>query len=380
MSHFKINTIEEMENLYYGSAGASMIAKADAPVLSSTTGVYNAVYGAQVWSQLNQTANTYGVLPKFSWDRDGWRVITARSASSGGGVAENATLPDTTKPTFVEVSTKAKMMATTFDVSELHQYTSAQSDNDAFGSMEQMRVLEGNTHAELMNVNLSLDNNTLAGNNIESIDRVVGSYSEIAGVGQTAGDLDIYSLDRDAAATWSDSYVNHNSGTDRNLTDALITTTLQNVHENGGDTQVIVTGVDVTKSTLPGLYDEQVRYNALETGVKVSINVNGISTEEGIGAGAHVSTLYGVPVIGDKDIEKDTISRMYFLDTSDPEGYGRPRIGVKIMKPTQYFESGIDVSGDPFAVNRLGNEGLYRTMGELICHFFGAQGKIRDLQ
>jgi hypothetical protein len=47
-------------------------------------------------------------------------------------------------------------------------------------------------------------------------------------------------------------------------------------------------------------------------------------------------------------------------------------------KPTQYFESGIE-TGDPFAINRLGQEGLYRTMGEVWTTFFGGQGSIRDL-
>jgi len=47
--------------------------------------------------------------------------------------------------------------------------------------------------------------------------------------------------------------------------------------------------------------------------------------------------------------------------------------------PTQYFESGIE-TGDPFAINRLGQEGLYRTMGEVWTTFFGAQGSVRDLK
>jgi len=375
-----INTIQDLENLYYSNAGSSYIAKADAPVLTTTTGTYNAVYGAQVWSQVNQTANTYGALPKTVWDKDGWRVLTSRAAASGGGISENGDIPDTIKPTLAEVSTKPKTMGHAFDVSEVNQFMAAESDNDAFGSMEHMRAIMGTHHAEMINVALSSDNNTVAGSNFESIDRVVSSYAELTNLSLDAGDVDIYGLDRDAAATWSDAYVNDNSGTDRTLTDTLIRTLLQNLGENGGQTSFFATGLDVTKSALPGLYDEQIRYNPLETGVKVSIDVNGISTEEGLGAGAFVSTLYGIPVIGDKDIEKDTISRIYALDTSDPEGYGKPRLHFRVAKPTQYFESGIDVTGDPFAVNRLGNEGLYRTMGELVCQFFKAQGKIRDLK
>ena len=84
-----------------------------------------------------------------------------------------------------------------------------------------------------------------------------------------------------------------------------------------------------------------------------------------------VATYNGVPIIPSKDVEKDGISRMYFLDTD--------YLYFSTAIPTQYFESGIE-TGDPFAINRLGQEGLYRTMGEVWTTFFRAQGSIRDLQ
>jgi hypothetical protein len=66
------------------------------------------------------------------------------------------------------------------------------------------------------------------------------------------------------------------------------------------------------------------------------------------------------------------------LDTSDPEGYGEPRLGLEIAKPTQYFETGIE-QGNPFAINKFNSEGLYRTLGEIKCTALQTQGKIRDL-
>jgi len=77
-------TVEEMEAYYYGF-GVGAIAKADAPVLTTTQGIYQAIFGKKVWSQLNQEANVFGILPKKPWDQSGWRVITARAAASGGG-------------------------------------------------------------------------------------------------------------------------------------------------------------------------------------------------------------------------------------------------------------------------------------------------------
>jgi len=372
-----VKTIEDLENLYYGK-GAEYIAKADAPVLSTTTGVYNAVYGAQVWAQLNQEANAFGILPKYPWTRSGWRVITARSSASViGGVAENATLPETTKPSFLEVSTKPKTVVHTFDVSEVQEFLATESDDDAIGDMAFMRQYKGIEHKEYINKMLLMDVDTLAGDNFESIDRVCSAYSEVNAGLCGANDADIYGIDRDAAASWADAYVSHNSGTDRSLTDEIIRTAMYNVRTNGGNTTVLLTGED-TYSVIQGLYDPQVRYSVLGEAT-VKIGVNGIDTKDGINVGIHVASLYGVPIITSKDVAKDTISRIYLLDTSDPEGFGIPRLGFKVAKPTQYFEAGISM-GDPFSINRLGNEGMYRTMGELICTFFKAQGKIRDLK
>ena len=85
----KINTIQELEELYYGnrSDGSGRIAKADAPILSTTTGVFNRVFGQFVWATFNQEANTVGILPKTVWDMSGWRLQTARVFRKRHGAA-----------------------------------------------------------------------------------------------------------------------------------------------------------------------------------------------------------------------------------------------------------------------------------------------------
>ena len=254
-----IRTIEDLEKLCYSREGARYIQKADAPVLSSTTGVYNAIYGAQVWRQLNQADTTFGLLPKVPWIQSGWRVITARGSTAvSGGVPENGAIPDSTKPTFQEVSTLPKTVAHTFNVSEIQQLLAKETKDDAVGDLEFMRGYYAIEHKEQIDRMLVTDVDTLAGDNFESIDRVVSSYSEVsdASIGLDAGDADIYGIDRDAGASWADAYVNHNSGTDRALTDELIRTLLQNVYTNGGQPTFFLTGHD-TYSAIQGLYNDQ---------------------------------------------------------------------------------------------------------------------------
>ena len=393
-----IQTIEDMEALYYSQEGqqflqpddliSPFIAKSDAPVLSTTTGVYNAVYGMQAWVQVNQEANTFGVIPKVPWTRSGWRVITDRAGSPPfGGVAENATLPETIKPTFSEISTKPKTVAVTFDNSEVQEFLSTAGGDDAFAAMADLRTYFGNAHREDINYMLNTSNGTLASNNIESMDRVVSSNAEFsncsdnADVAYTANDLDLYGTINRDSATWGDAYVNHNSGTNRSLVDSVIQSVIQNTLTNGANPngQFWQAGYD-TWSVINQVYDTQVRYNLIGSQM-IKVGVNGIQSQEGIKVGTSVATLMNRVVIQSKNTVVDTggIGRLYLLDTSNPEGFDYPRLFIKVAKPTQYFEAGMN-QGTPFAINRFGTEGLYRSMMELIVTFPAAQGKARDLK
>lgn len=362
-----IRTIKEMEDQFYGSLYDSpYMQKSDAPVISTTTGIYNAVYGAKCWVNLNLEANAFGMIRKVPWDRSGWRVITARASSSvTGGVAENGTIPETNKPTFGELSTKPKTVAHAFDTSEVMQFLGTVDDSleDVMAALREYMAKE---HSEHINKMLLTDNDTLAGNNIDSLDRVLGSYAEITACGQTAGDLDIFGLDRDAGATYADAYVSQNGTTDRSLSLSLIDSMFQNIWTNGGNPDVILTGYDTLMATQQLLQSQQ---RFMESS-RVVPSVEGVQGVEGINAGFIVATYNQVPIIPSKNQVQDTISRMMFLDND--------YLALKVAKPTQYFESGI-LSGDPFGINRLGQEGMYRSMAELNCMFFAAQGKLREL-
>ena len=393
-----IQTIEDMERLYYTPEGqpflqpddlqSPFIAKVDAPILTTTTGVYNAIYGVQAWVQLNMEANTFGVLPKLPWTRSGWRAITLRAGTSGGGgVAEGGALPDSIEPTFAEISTKPKTVARVFENSEVQEFLATSRADDAAAAMADLRTYFGVQIKEDINVQLNTQNGTLASNNIESVDRICASYDEInectdsTGAGYSTDDLDIYGLDRDTQDAWHDAYVNDNNSTVRSLTDSVLQSLVQNTLTNGAnpDGQFFQSGYD-TWSVINQLYDAQVRYNIIGT-QNVQVGVNGIKTLAGKGVGLNVATLYDKPFIVSKDTVQDTggISRVYLLDVSNPEGFDYPRLFLKIAKPTQYFEAGIN-QGTPFTIDKFTTKGMYRIMGELICTFFKAQGKCRDLK
>tara|TARA_R100000152_G_C6778605_1_gene209417 strand:- start:1687 stop:2871 length:1185 start_codon:yes stop_codon:yes gene_type:complete len=390
MARNYVRTVTDMERYYYGAGNAmgysytgSELLKADAPMLSSTAGTYQAIYGRKVWSQLNQEFNAFSILPKKPWDRSGWRVITAKPNAGvvHGGIAENGVLPDTVKPTFQHVAAKPKTIAHSFDVSEVAVFLA--DKDDGLGDMRAVLKEEmGKHHAEMVNKMLLTDSETTAGNNFESLDRITGNDGGSSGgltsmeTGASSGtdhcganDLDIYSIDR-SANSWSNAVVNcgadRAAGSRRTFSLDQLDDVFQRMWELGGNPKVMLTGYD-TLMRLQQLLQAQQRFMEEK---RVTPTYNGVKGVPGIEAGFIVATYNGVPIIPSKDVEKDGISRVYFLDTD--------YLYFSTAIPTQYFESGIE-TGDPFAINRLGQEGLYRTMGEVWTTFFRAQGSIRDL-
>jgi hypothetical protein len=375
MARNYIRTVQDMERYYYGAGNAmgysysgSELLKADAPLLSTTGGTYQAIYGRKVWSQLNQEFNAFSILPKKPWDRSGWRVVTDKPNSGAvhGGIAENGTLPETVKPVFQHVAAKPKTIAHSFDMSEVAIFLA--DKDDGLGDIRSVLKEEmGKHHAEMVNKMLLTDVTTTAGNNFESLDRITTDNSVMSSGYFTAGEEDIYSIDRSANA-WSEAEANASGtkGTNRVLTLDHLDTLFQNIWTRGGNPKVILTGYD-TLMRLQQLLQSQQRFMEEK---RVTPTFNGVKGVPGVEAGFVVSTYNGVPIIPTKDMPQDGISRMYLLDTD--------YMHFATAIPTQYFESGIE-TGDPFAINRLGQEGLYRTMGELWTTFFGAQGSVRDL-
>ena len=394
MARNYVRTITDMERYYYGAGNAmgysysgSELLKSDSPMLSTTAGTYQAIYGRKVWAQLNQEFNAFSILPKKPWDRSGWRVITGKpsDASTGsllGGVAENSTLPDTQRPTFQHIAAKPKTIAHTFDMSETAIFLA--DKDDGMGDIRSVLKEEmGKHHAESVNKMLLDKVDNPAGNNFESLDRVTAAYVDDGTAASTTGmneghdslsangNLDIYSINRVNNKSWANAEMSNNvasdTATDRVLSLDVLDDLFQRLWVRGGNPKVILTGYD-TLMRLQQLLQSQQRFMEEK---RVTPTYNGVKGVPGIEAGFIVATYNGVPIIPSKDVAKDTISRMYLLDTD--------YLHFSTAIPTQYFESGIE-TGDPFAINRLGQEGLYRTMGEIWTTFFGAQGQVRDLK
>ncbi len=396
--------------------------------------LYNVLYGQKVWSMLNQEVNPLSILAKRPYTSSGWRVLVDRpqggsasafatgSGAEGtatprpdriGGVGENATLGTgndipAIAPQYAKLYVSPKTIAHLFEFSELGMELAA--IDDGVGDIRAIiREDMGKHHAETQSKMLvmpfeSYDDGTATDieRNYTSLYKIVSSAAEIAELAQrnildTGSDgssneavvadvVNLFGTTRtvgvsgntysgtasylDAEVDFGDTYA---SGDARVLTLSLINNMIRRIRQNGGNPKCILTGYD-TIQAIADLLQAQERFMDRKEVVPTHNGVRGVKGAE---VGFRVATYFDIPLIPAKDMPStglnttNTLTDMLFLDTD--------HLWLSVMKPTQYFEDGI-TNGNPFGVGKLGNQGMYRTMGETCCSFFKGQGKLTNIK
>ena len=406
---------------------------------SGLTSLYNLVYGKKVWSMLNQEVNALAMLAKRPYTSSGWRVMTDRPAGGSGsqfattlggggtstaaeggsaprtdkigGVAENAKLGTdlvAQAPSYTTLYTSPKTVAHMFEFSEL-ALEMAKIDDGVGDLRALIREDMGKHHAETQNKMLLMpleaydqtENNSDGGTlvnmdkNYTSLMKIVSSSQELEAMvdasmtddsASTTGGLiaqfvTLYgNTDRQLVSnayntSFMDAQVDYGagyaSGDARPLTLTILNSMLRQLRENGGSPKVILTGYD-TIQHLGDLLQSQERFLDRKEIIPTHGGVRGVKGTE---VGFRVATYYDIPLIPCKDMPKtgngsNKLSDMLILDTD--------HLWLSVLKPTQYFEDGID-NGNPFGVGTLGNQAMYRTIAETGCSFFKGQGKITNI-
>ena len=367
----------------YGKLGGDIdITKTDDPILSTTSGVFQAKYGPKVFMQMMLQDDLVRILPKTVFKQSGWRVATTAPTASAR-VGENGTLPDTDKYEYDTLEAKPAHHVTRWEDSHIQELLS-RGDDDTIAGIAEMQAMYAANHQDLIQQYLLADVDTVVTTGFQSIDRIVSSKDEEDNC-LTAGDADIFGIDRsDSAYSWADAQVDENSDTDRALTMDMIRDLLVSTVDNGANPagQVWVTGND-TVNAIEKIYKDQSRYTMGDK--NVSFDMGGVSTKTGPNAGFEVSTLFHRPLFGLKSSHltdhgaSDSLSNLYLLDLSDPDGLGIPRLSLDIAQPTQYYEAGVN-KGTVIEIDKMANEAMLATSGQIRCRHFAAQGKIRDIK
>jgi len=360
--------------------------KADQPILSTTPNVWDALYGDFAWTQISREMSLLAALPKVPWRTDGARMLTKELDDQIQFIGEEEYFPETRKFEYDAYRCESKWALTHWEVSEKAIQHSARNEGvDLVADlMQEMSI----SHREGIDKDMLADasaeaaaatkdryvDDVLA---VESIDRIISNKDEEDVFG---GDHDHWfdpfetDIDRDAGTAY-DSVVLHNSGDDRPITDALMKQLIRECEDRGArpETSFILTGRD-TRDDLAELWQAQMRHTPELTSeqrrglMRVQFSVNGVRTARGYEAGFKVASYDDYPIIVDKNVPKDTKSRVYLIDTRF--------LRAKTLVPTQYLSTGPD---DWIKLQRFWRKFLYITVLELECLNFRALGKIRDL-
>jgi hypothetical protein len=384
-----VRTIYDLLDLNYNFMPMAMgkssgVEKADDPLLSTTTGVHNDVYGSDVFALLNSEQNLFGLLETRPWVKSGERVITDFAAGvASGGASENAELPDTNKPVFDTYETEPRTIVHSFDVSQVEQLLAATDDDaisdDPFALLRQWfgeglpdQQTGGGEHPKHINEMLAQDaDGGYGGVGMQSIDRAISNQAESSILTNTS-DNSIYGFDRSAGEF--EANVIENGGNTQVFHIDLMDDAIRQVKENSDKNPqknpndfVFITGHD----TYQRIEDEFAGKERIDT-ARITGSVNGVQTEPGNDVGVAVQTYKDIPIVETVDTPKDGISRIYLVDTST--------LWVKMLLPTQFYSTGTEVGDGPFPLGRLGNEGAFVTIGELTLKNPKTQAKIRDLE
>ncbi|NIT99610.1 MAG: hypothetical protein GWN01_01295 [Nitrosopumilaceae archaeon] len=399
-------TIDELVNYYYNVTPNELI---KAGFSTSDAGAYNPIFSAIAWGNFNLEANLWSALPKFVWDYSGARLFTAKGNSiadkgtnnntTKGGITEGGLIPDSVKPTIVELQFKPKTLAYPFEVTELHEHLVEHSRDDIWGSLAHQRVYASDQMKELLNQMLTFNPEDYANEaaddlgllDLEHIPRIVSSDAEedAAGLGWNDA-FDAYrataTIDRDSGTTYDSTVVSPSDtlGTADVLTNSVITDTEADIRIAGGKEPTLYVGGQDTYSEVQKTYFNAYRIqNTTDLRSEFNVTVNGIDTFAGTGVGLAISTVYGKPFIPTKDNPSRASTQaddLFILNTSaDKLAPNKPMLGLQMLKPMLYYEASKRQQGWPFIVDAFKDRAIYEMLAECTCRNFKAQGKIRDI-
>lgn len=385
--------------------------KADTPILTSSTGVLQVIYGKQVWDWLNRQYTMWSLLGKVAWGHSGWRVLAA-DGTIPDGLTETSVVPDAVMPTFAALSTKFKQVAFPWAYTRKQRLASEQGDD---GIPTETEVREVSAHAHIRQLDqphttsgygglgenaettqLALAAGYSGKNNFEAIDRIISASEEEDDIGALgnagANSYDPWqqyastAIDRDSGTTYDSVVCDgagsglYTSGTAPNYTvdatfslsglNALISTCEKNGLNR--ENAILVMGYNVYDRILQM---EEAKERFINP-VRVARTVNGVRSVEGTDVGVTVSSYQGIPMFRWQNCPADTLSRIFLIDLE--------HLFLKIVTPSLYVPITIPpqpayMTQDSTAGLYLAEKFMYLTEGETICTKFKTQGKMRSI-
>tara|TARA_Y100000592_G_scaffold96883_1_gene166246 strand:- start:5209 stop:6405 length:1197 start_codon:yes stop_codon:yes gene_type:complete len=358
---------------------------------TSDAAYFNTMYGASVFNQLNTKSDVFKLFRKEGWTQSGWRVLTARTVSgSNTGVAEGGAFGASDVPDLALVEADIKEIVSPYTVTTKAAIL-AEADDGVKGLATFLRAQAAEAHSFYIDkMMLAQPAAGVAGDNMESLYRIVGNNGQLDLNGYDANEMDVYNLDRDAGTSWADAYVNNGAftgsagsrnETERALTLDLLDATIQNAIENGaqysdliflmGHQQLTELKQLITKGSGAGATWRM----ALEA--QAPKGTNGVASEPGMNLDGRMGYYDSIPIYATQHMADALTSSsggstasmgpILLLDMKE--------LYIKVAAPTTFL-----AQEDLANVQALKRNYAFMTAGEVICTKFKSQGLIRGLE
>ncbi len=400
-----------------------------------STDFFTNTFGAKVWDSLNSQTRFFNLIRKVAWGpTTGYRIRSGRNLSTRP-IGETGALPDIDSPDLQSLYIQPKFIVTSLGVTALAQFlgTLEGGIGDALAVAQEAAMID---HTKRLNQMLLASSNQRvvsgagAASNVTVIDAGWFSVGDVVmeagqaqaitvtvgGVGlllkfdqttttdrilyvrnragfaslddvvdQTARSINGTSFANTEAAgygsltianrdanTWSAANVFGNTSTLRHLTTGMLDEAIDEVRRNGGEPDLIVTGIE--QVTRLGTILQANQHFVGEGSFQVKLGSEG--TLKGYPTGFQVATYKGIPVFHDFDVatsyqqatpgDSKRGGNAYVLDTRFLE--------VPVLFTTQYMES-----RDYLQNNLLGIKAIYLTAADFRALDFRKQAKVVDL-
>ena len=340
-----------------------------------------------------------------------------------GGTLEGGKIAQPIRPEVKEISVRPKIVQYAFESSEVQEHLTNNSRDDLWGSLAHQKVYSVNQMKENLNKMLLYNTRQIGTNtvddasrkNIETLDRIVSSKEEQGEYGTTATRkynpwINLNRSGERITTTGQDGLTRSSSDSTKDAYDTIVTSPgatldesdivtsatirdfLSDIRPAGGKDPTLFIGGHKLYNELQGTVDPAIRFmNPSDMMTSVQISVNGIKTFKGTGTGLHIRSFYDIPFIPTKDApigassgteisQTDLVSNLYAFDASDPEGSGKPRIGIQVLKPIVYYEASHRIPPFPFTNGAFVDKGIFQTIMEATCQMFRTQGKIINIR
>jgi hypothetical protein len=353
----------------YGSPleQSSRVAKVD-DILNTgdDTGVFSFIFGAVAWAQTQQQQNVYFAMPKEGYPHGGHRVKTTAAITSGVGIAEKATAGDSAHPTYSEISVGLKEHEHNVSFSTRLNVMAGADDVMLWSNEMQTGLTEFWTS---LDADLLGNLDTTANLNIESLDRVTATDAYETGHSYTSGDADIYGIDR-STASWSEGYVNDNSGTNRALDITFINDIIENSisywtqphNSKSWATKYFFTG-PASWMDWSQIEDSKQRFTQSTAFTTLP---GGLQEIPGQAGGFALTSYLGIPIIVDDNVQNWTSGDSIYLIDGDA-------VKISIGRPLEVVSS-----DNPLIVGHYSKANIY-LIAELAARRFKGSAAVHDL-